>query len=142
MSAVLSNVTATLSDNGADVTISAPSIETLQTLLAKLQAPVAAPKAAAPKPTQAPAVGNVPPASTPAPASVPAASAGSESPADVKGPTYDDVRARILALAKISKDTAVAALAKFGVDAGPKLKLEQYADFLVHADQVLGATRG
>jgi hypothetical protein len=47
------------------------------------------------------------------------------------------VRDRVLKLAKISRETAAGALAKFGVDHGNKLKLEQYPEFLAHADSLL-----
>ena len=126
--------------DGVSVRIEAPTLAAVAEIVAKLQpaandAKAATPAApSAPKPLPAAAA-----TAAPTQASAPAAVSGSAAApsADVKGPTYDDVRACILKLAKVSKDTAVAALAKFGVDAGPKLKLEQYADFLAHADQVL-----
>jgi hypothetical protein len=80
-------------------------------------------------------------ASTGTQASAQGAASGSEAAADAPRPTYDDVKARVLALAKIGRDKATAALAKFGVDHGNKLKLEDYPAFLKHADEVLGAAK-
>ncbi|MDB5965105.1 MAG: hypothetical protein JWQ72_1605, partial [Polaromonas sp.] len=132
---------------GVAVSITASTLTDLQAVVAKLQpaandAPAAAAKpAAAPKPTPAPAAapaaGNAP-ASTPAPAGAQPAASGSAAAGDeAKRPTYDDVRDRVLKLAKVSRDSATAALAKFSVDHANKLKLEDYPAFLAHADQVL-----
>jgi hypothetical protein len=126
---------------GVAVSITAPTLDDLQPVVAKLQPAANDTKTAAPapKPTTVSTAKATEPAPTPtaAPASAPPASAGSAPGADEKRPTYDEVRDRILKLAKVSKDTAVAALTKFGVDAGPKLKLEQYPDFIAHADSIL-----
>jgi len=78
------------------------------------------------------------PSPTPAPANAPAAASGSAG-AETKGPNYDDVKARVLALAKISRDTASAALAAFNVDHANKLKLEDYPAFIEAADKTLAA---
>lgn len=61
-------------------------------------------------------------------------------------PTYDDVKKAVLALAKISPDTAKATLAKFTgqngqpCDHGTKLKLEDYPAFLAAANEHLKVT--
>lgn len=131
---------------GVAVSITAGTMADLADVVAKLQGkqpandtpnrPTAEPQAKAQ--TAGNAAGNAP-APTPAPASVPPAVSGSEAAAEGKRPTYDDVKARVLALAKLSRDHATKALAKFGVDHGNKLKLEDYPAFLKHADEVLAA---
>lgn len=76
------------------------------------------------------------PAASPATAATPAAD-------EPTRPTYDDVKRAVLALAKISSDTAKATLAKFTgqngqpCDHGTKLKLEDYPAFLAAADEQL-----
>jgi hypothetical protein len=144
MSAQLASASAVFQFNEATVTLACGSPTELLAALAsfgKAPSPAAAndaktadkpadkPKAEAPKATPAP---------TSAPASAPAAASGSESAGDAPRPTYDDVKARVLALAKKDRALATEALAKFGVDHGNKLKLEQYADFIKAADEMLG----
>jgi hypothetical protein len=61
-----------------------------------------------------------------------------------KGPDYNDVKAAVLALAKISPQLAKDTLAKFKgqngepCDHGTKLPLESYADFLAAAKEAQG----
>lgn len=138
---------------GVAVTINAPTLADLSGVVARLQGPgapqpandpgnakaaptVAAAASTSPAPTSAPVAsatpGNVP-ASTAIPVSAPAAASGSEAPAV----TYDAVKARVLAIAKISRDAATGALAHFDVDHGNKLKPEQYAAFIAHTDKLL-----
>lgn len=129
--------------NGVHATISAPTLSTLADVVGKLQPTTAAndaPAKAAPAPkpeTKAKPEGNVP-ASTATQASAPPVSAGSEAPAaDVKVPDYNDVKARVLALAKVSRELATKVLGQFGVDHGNKLQLEQYGAFIAAADAAL-----
>lgn len=71
------------------------------------------------------------------------AAASSSSTDEPARPTYDDVKKAVLALAKISPDTAKATLAKFTgqngqpCDHGTKMKLEDYPAFLAAADEHL-----
>lgn len=139
---------------GVSVSISAATLADLSSVVARVQGqpandpgkvasatPAATP---APAPTQAPATGNAP-ASTATPVSAPAAAAGSAASGEAKNPTYDDVKAKVLALSKISRDKAMGVLGKFTgqngqvVDHGNKLKLEDYASFIAAADAELGA---
>jgi hypothetical protein len=86
------------------------------------------------------AAGPAPAASTAASPSAPAAA----SPSEAKGPDYNDVKAAVLALAKISPQLAKDTLAKFKgqngepCDHGTKLPLESYADFLAAAKEAQG----
>ena len=151
MSAVLASASAQFTFNGAAVSLSASSATELLEALAKFGLVPAANDAApaAPKPAAAKAEVKAEPAKKPeaastpsaAPASAPAAASGSAAADDAPRPTYDDVKARVLALAKISRETATAALGKFGVDHGNKLKLEQYSEFLAHADALIEAAK-
>jgi hypothetical protein len=126
--------------DGITAHVSAPTIDDLQRVVGRLQ-PAAndTGKAAAAKTDKAkpqePAAGNGP-ASTGTQGSAPGAASGSASGGET-APNYNDVRDRVLKLAKISRETAAGALAKFGVDHGNKLKLEQYPEFLAHADSLL-----
>lgn len=132
----------TLGD-GITANINAPSIDHLQALVSMLQPPAAAggaqPPAATPEVVKAPKPPrNSPAAATPpapTPAAAPAAAAPAAAPAS--GPNYNEVRDRVLALAKVSRETATAALSHFGVDHANKLKLEQYADFIAYADNAI-----
>jgi hypothetical protein len=93
-------------------------------------------EAAAPTPKQEAAL-SPSPALTPAESTV--APATGDEPAR---PTYDDIKRAVLALAKISPETAKATLAKFTgqngqpCDHGTKLKLEDYPAFLKAAEEV------
>lgn len=120
---------------GVSVSIHAASLPELQAVVAKLQPAANDAKASTPAAAPPPA-GNAS-ASTAAQDNAQGAASGSASTGDAPRPTYDDVKARVLKLAKISRETATAALAKFGVDHGNKLKLEQYPEFLTHADAIL-----
>lgn len=141
---------------GVTVSIHAPTLPDLAAVVSRLQSAVNDP-VPAPTPLQA-VVGNAP-ASTATPASAPPAASGSApageagnaaaaspapvapaaSPASSPVPaTYDDVKARVLALAKKDKPSAVKLLQEFGVDNAQKLKPEQYAGFCVRGDQLLG----
>jgi hypothetical protein len=127
---------------GVTAYIQAPSLAELTKVVSKLQPTEAANDTAKPpkgdkvKPQESPA-GNAAPASTGTPASALPAANGSASGGEAAAPNYNDVRDRVLKLAKLSRETAAGALAKFGVDHGNKLKLEQYPDFLAHADSLL-----
>lgn len=129
-------------DSGVSVNIHAPTLPELAAVVAKLQPAAndakAPARAASPKssPAPTPPAGNAP-APTSAPATARPAASGSASSDDGPHFNYDDVKARVLKLAKISRETAEAALKKFGVDHGNKLKLEQYPEFIAHADHVL-----
>jgi hypothetical protein len=130
---------------GVAVSITAETMEQLAGVVSKLQSPGLAandskPKAD-PKPeTEKPKADSPkPPAPTSAPASVPPAVSGSEPAAEGPRPTYDDVKARVLALAKINRTKATEALGKFNVDHGNKLKLEDYPAFIKLADEMLKA---
>jgi hypothetical protein len=126
--------------DGITAHVSAPTIDDLQRVVDRLQPAsndtAKPPKADKVKPQEQPA-GNAAPASTGTPASAPPAASGSASGGEAVAPNYNDVRDRVLKLAKLSRETAAGALAKFGVDHGNKLKLEQYPEFLAHADSLL-----
>jgi hypothetical protein len=75
------------------------------------------------------------------PAATPAA-AGSKSEAgpasSSTAPTYDDVKAKVLALSKDKgRDQVVALLQRHGVEKAPELKPEQYADIIADADRII-----
>lgn len=55
----------------------------------------------------------------------------SEAPSDV---SYPDVQARVIGLAKHSRDAATGLLGEFGVSHGKELKEEQWAEFVAAAD--------
>lgn len=55
----------------------------------------------------------------------------SEAPSDV---SYPDVQARVIGLAKHSRDAATGLLGEFGVSHGKELKEEQWAEFIAAAD--------
>ncbi len=82
-----------------------------------------------------------PAASTAESASTPAAASPTD---EAKRPDYNDVKAAVLALAKISPQLAKDTLAKFKgqngepCDHGTKLPLESYADFLAAAKEAQG----
>lgn len=137
---------------GVSVSIHAPSLVDLQLVVGKLQPTEAvndpAPKpavkpTATPAPTAAPqaqAAGNAS-ASTSTPAGAPPASGGSTSAGEAPRPTYDDVKARVLRIAKEKgRDAAAKVLAEFKVDNANKLTLEQYPAFIEAADKLLGAS--
>ncbi|HSV48338.1 MAG TPA: hypothetical protein VLJ58_21295 [Ramlibacter sp.] len=84
-------------------------------------------------------------ASTGTQASAPPAASGSEPDADAPRYTYDDVKARVLALSKVRRELAVETLGAFKtvggdkVDHGNKLQLPDYPAFIAAADKALGA---
>lgn len=97
-------------------------------------------KPATASPSAAPATAPAQPTTTapsPAPQSAP--------PSEVGTPNYNDIRARVLAMAKISQDTALGVLKQFTgvngqpVDHGNKLQLPDYPAFIAKADEVLKA---
>lgn len=159
MSAVLSNAQATFTFAGANIHLAMASPQELIEALAKFgiqtaandapkaetPKPTSAPKpAATPAPTAAPVAGGNASASTATPASAPPADAGSAPAGDpAVVPTYDDVRQRVLALSKISRETCLGILGQFkgvsgaAVDHGNKLQLPDYAAFIAAADKVL-----
>lgn len=85
------------------------------------------------------------PSPTPAPVSAQAAGSGSESGDDAPKYTYDDVKDRVLKLAKISRETATKTLGAFKtvggdkVDHGNKLQLPDYPAFIAAADKAITA---
>lgn len=116
---------------GVSVSISAPTLADLSGVVARLQGSANdAPKADAKngKPAAPTAAAAAP--TPPAPPSAPAVSAA-------PAVTYDAVKARVLALSKVSRDTAVAALKHFGVDHGSKLPEADYAAFIAHTDKLV-----
>lgn len=65
---------------------------------------------------------------------------GDANASEASAVTYDQVKPLIIELSKKKgRDAAVGALQKFGADAGPALKPEQYADFVAHANGLLKA---
>lgn len=159
MSAVLSNASADFTFGGASIHLAMASPQELIEALAKFGIKTAAndtPVGAAPQPTTA----KEKPAATPAPTAAPAAegnasastgaqagaqdaNAGSGQAADAPTVTYDQVRDRVLALSKVSKDLALETLGLFTgvggakVDHGNKLQLHDYPAFVKAADAKL-----
>jgi hypothetical protein len=143
---------------GVSVTINAPTLADLSGVVGKLQpvvaandTPTKAPSAAKPNPhaaTPAPqvAAGNDP-ASTGTPANAPPAASGSAGSGDAPRVNYDQVKERVLALAKISREKAMEIMAQFKamdgtpVDKGPKLQLQDYPAFIAAADKALEAAK-
>lgn len=128
--------------------------EVMKALLARLTAgaittpaaekPVATPKsvpAASPAPSKptATAVADAAPEKTASASSPAAESAAAAPPASTAAPaTYDQVKPLILKINTAKgREAALAALAKFGVDKGPDLKPEQFAEFIEYANEVL-----
>lgn len=58
----------------------------------------------------------------------------SEAPSDV---SYPDVQARVIGLAKHSRDAATGLLGKFGVSHGKELQEEQWPAFIARADELI-----
>jgi hypothetical protein len=139
MSALLAQATATFSYKDASVTLSCSSPEELLGALAKFGiASNDAKPASPPKVTPAAQPAGNASASTGTPAGAQGAANGSAAGGDApKAITYNEVRDRVLALSKVSRDTAVNALKHFGVDHGNKLPLEQYGPFMVHTEPLL-----
>jgi hypothetical protein len=133
---------------GVAVSITAPTLNDLQLVVTKLQPSAndingGGPQTPAPKPEK-PAGKAAAPSPTPAPTSAPAPVPGAESgsasgESEVKRPTYDDVKERVLKLAKLSREKATELLSTFGVDHANKLKLEDYPKFIGQADEILKA---
>jgi hypothetical protein len=135
---------------GVAVSITAETMEQLANVVGKLQA--TAPAANDSKPADKPKVeakpaeqpGNAS-ASTSTQANARPAASGSEAGAEAKRFTYDDVKARVLAMAKVSRDLATKTLGNFKtvggdkVDHGNKLQLEDYPAFIEAADKALAA---
>jgi hypothetical protein len=140
---------------GVHATITAPSLSELAIVVGKLHQTAAndtpekvvVKDTAKAKPEAEAGKGTPAPSPTPAPASAPAAASGSASGADTPGPTYDDVKARVLALAKISRDLATTTLGVFKtvggdkVDHGNKLQLPDYPTFIAAADKAIEAAK-
>lgn len=63
----------------------------------------------------------------------------SEEPAAV---SYPDVQARVIGLAKHSRDAATGLLGEFGVSHGKELKEEQWAEFIAAADAKIAEFAG
>lgn len=73
------------------------------------------------------------PATAPSAPTAEASSSTSQS-AEVEAVTYPDVQARVIGLAKHSRDAATGLLGEFGVSHGKELKEEQWAEFVAAAD--------
>lgn len=131
---------------GVAVSITASTMAELASVVGKLQGTEPAndvkPQKAETKTDKAEA-GNVS-ASTAPPASAPPAASGSEPAAEAPRFTYDDVKARVLALSKVKRELAIETLSQFKtvggdkVDHGNKLQLPDYPAFIAAADKVLG----
>jgi hypothetical protein len=63
----------------------------------------------------------------------------SEAPSDV---SYPDVQARVIGLAKHSRDAATGLLGKFGVSHGKELQEEQWPAFIARADELIAGYAG
>ena len=73
------------------------------------------------------------PADAPSATTDEASSSTSQSEAP-SGVSYPDVQARVIGLAKHSRDAATGLLGEFGVSHGKELKEEQWAEFVAAAD--------
>ena len=73
------------------------------------------------------------PADAPSATTEEASSSTSQS-AEPEAVTYPDVQARVIGLAKHSRDAATGLLGEFGVSHGKELKEEQWAEFVAAAD--------
>lgn len=62
------------------------------------------------------------------------ASSSTSQSAEPEAVTYPDVQARVIGLAKHSRDAATGLLGEFGVSHGKELKEEQWAEFVAAAD--------
>lgn len=142
---------------GVAVSITAATMEQLAGVVAKLQGPAAASDKPRGSTAAAAAADNIPgvkardgeagnaSASTSTPASAQPAASGSEAAADGPRFTYDDVKARVLALSKVRRELAIETLGAFKtvggdkVDHGNKLQLPDYPKFIAAADAALGA---
>lgn len=143
---------------GVTVAITAPTLADLSAVVAKLQPTVAANDAPAPRGQthQQAAADHIPgvknregdpagnaSASTGTQASALPAASGSAAGGEDKRFNYDDIKDRVLKLAKLSRDTAVGLLKEFkGVNGQPvdnanKLQLQDYSAFVAKADEIL-----
>lgn len=68
------------------------------------------------------------------PAPTAEASSSTSQSAEPEAVTYPDVQARVIGLAKHSRDAATGLLGEFGVSHGKELKEEQWAEFVAAAD--------
>lgn len=68
------------------------------------------------------------------PAPTAEASSSTSQSAELEAVTYPDVQARVIGLAKHSRDAATGLLGEFGVSHGKELKEEQWAEFVAAAD--------
>ncbi|MGZ3184387.1 MAG: hypothetical protein ACXU8N_18275 [Telluria sp.] len=70
-----------------------------------------------------------------------AATATTAASSDAPAPTYDDVKAKVLALSKDKgREPTVQLLERHGVAKAPDLKPEQYADFIKDVDAIMAGT--
>lgn len=70
-----------------------------------------------------------------------AAPSGTGESTGQSGPTYDDVKVKILTLSKEKgREPTVALMARHGVQKGPDLKPSQYAEFIADVDAILAGT--
>lgn len=69
------------------------------------------------------------------------AAAATKASTDAPAPTYDDVKAKVLALSKDKgREPTVQLLLRHGVAKAPDLKPEQYADFIADVDAIIAGT--
>lgn len=81
------------------------------------------------------------PAATPAAETTAETETATASPSDGPAPTYDTVKAKVLALAQAKgRDVLVDLLSRHGVTKAPDLKEAQYAKFLADIDAINAGT--
>lgn len=131
LAAALNNLAAAIA--GGTPRLDAASIQTAAQVeaAAEPEKPKRAPKPKAEAPSET-APEAEPAVAEPAP-TVEASSSTSQS-AEPEAVTYPDVQARVIGLAKHSRDAATGLLGEFGVSHGKELKEEQWAEFVAAAD--------
>lgn len=130
LAAALNNLAAAIA--GGTPRLDAASIQTAAQVeaAAEPEKPKRAPKPKTETPSEtAPAA--EPATAEPAPTAEASSSTSQSAEPEV---TYPDVQARVIGLAKHSRDAATGLLGEFGVSHGKELKEEQWAEFVAAAD--------
>lgn len=135
LAAALNNLAAAIAGKPvAGIPAAEPVLET-----AEPEKPKRAPKPKAETPSET-APEAEPATAEPAPTAE--ASSSTSQSAEPEAVTYPDVQARVIGLAKHSRDAATGLLGEFGVSHGKELKEEQWAEFVAAADAKIAELAG
>lgn len=139
LAAALNNLAAAIA--GGTPRLDAASIQTAAQVeaAAEQEKPKRAPKPKTETPSET--VSEAEPA-TAEPAPTAEAFSSTSQSAEPEAVTYPDVQARVIGLAKRSRDAATGLLGEFGVSHGKELKEEQWAEFVAAADAKIAELAG